>query len=107
MKYIKFKCKEVSYTTSDYYQDISNGPLLIQEPEVWLLSDGNAVLVFPDRITCYIGTATFKYVTVLEEVTEKSDLITQPNSSIIDSNTLLKAIAIAQNPNLAQSLIKD
>ena len=106
MKYIKFKCKEVNHNTSDYYQAISNGPKP-QEPEVWILNDGNAVIVFPDMITCYMGSPTFKYVTVLEEADEKANLTTQSNSGIIDGNVLLKAIAIAQNPNLAQSLIKE
>lgn len=106
MKYVKFKCREVNHSTSDYYQAISNGPKP-QEPEVWILSDGNAVIVFPDMITCYMGSPTFKYVTVLEESDEKANLTSQANSGIIDGNVLLKAIAIAQNPNLAQNLIKE
>ena len=104
MSYVKFNIKEKNLNSSDYYNAVSSGPQ-VQNPEVWKLTDGTYVIVMPDRITYYFGASSAHYLEVVDE--EKTELTNQPNSSIIDSNTLLKAIAIAQNPNLAQNLIKE
>jgi hypothetical protein len=105
MKKLKLSVNEkILLPSTDYYNETLKLPAP-KVPEIWRVQDGAAVLMFPDRLYMWITPLNFNSFEVLES--EKTELTSQPNSSIIDSSTLLKAIAIAQNPNLAQSLIKD
>ena len=91
---------------ADYYSELNKYPAP-KRPEFWLIEDGNgAVLMFPDRIYSYISPQTFNSLNI-ESEPEKPELTTQANSGIIDSQTLLKAIAIAQQPDLALNLLKE
>lgn len=90
---------------TDYYSDSAKYPAP-KEPEIWLIEDGNgAMLMFPDKTYSWISAPNYNILTVEPE--EKPELTTKPNSSIIDSSTLLKAIAIAQQPELALNLLKE
>lgn len=106
MDHIKIKVNHnIVLGKTDYYSDTSKYPAP-KQPELWLIEDGNgAMLMFPDKTYSWISAVN--YNTLVVEPEEKLELTSQPNSSIIDSNTLLKAIAIAQNPALATQLIKD
>lgn len=90
---------------TDYYSDSSKYPAP-KEPEIWLIEDGNgAMLMFPDKTYAWIAAHNYNSLNIEPE--EKPELTKMPNQSIIDSSTLLKAIAIAQDPALAMNLIKD
>ena len=105
MKTLKISVNEkVLLPSADYYNEALKLPAP-KVPEFWKVEGGAAVLMFPDRLYMWISPLNFNSFEISES--EKTELTPQANSSIIDSNTLLKAIAIAQNPNLAQSLIKD
>ena len=104
MSYVKFNIKEKNLTSGDYYNAVSSGTQ-VQEPEVWKLTDGTYVIVMPDRITYYFGTSSAHYLDIVTE--EKVELTQKANQSIIDSDTLLKAIAISKDPKLAAILLKD
>jgi len=102
MEYIKFKVKHTDITTKDYSNRITTGPQ-VQDPELWILAENSgAVLVFPDRMYCWVGNNTLQYLT---EIKGSNDPV--PVSQGIDGNILLKAIAIAQDPTLAMQLIKE
>lgn len=102
MKYVKFKVKQTDLSTSDYSARIMSGPQ-VQEPEIWILANNDgAVIVFPDRMYMWVGANTVQYLAGADEQVEQ-----KPVTEGINSNTLLKAIAIAQRPDLAISLIKD
>ena len=106
MDFVKIKINhKIVLPTSDYYAEAQKHPAP-KEPEIWLIEKGNgAVLMFPDRIYTWISPQNYNALEVCAE--ETSELTQKPNSSIIDSATLLKAIAIAQNPTLATQLIKE
>lgn len=105
MKTVKIPVNEkILLPSGDYYTEAGKHPAP-QVPELWMIQDGSAILMFPDRISLWISSLNVNSFELAEP--EKAELTPQPNSSIIDGNTLLKAIAIAQNPNLAQSLIKE
>lgn len=90
----------------DYYSEANKYPAP-KEPEIWLIEEGNgAILMFPDRIYQWISAQNYNTLDVRSSE-EKTELTQSTKSSIIDSSTLLKAIAIAQDPNLAEKLIKD
>lgn len=102
MQYAKFKIKPTDLKTSDYSTRVMNGPQ-VQEPEIWLLADTEgAVIVFPNRMYMWISSDTTKYI-LTEYKPEEQKSVTQS----IDSDTLLKAIAIAQKPELVVTLLKD
>lgn len=104
MEHVKFKVRRVKTNSSDYYNKVSSGPAP-KVPELWLFEDeSGAAIVFPDRITCYVGSTNLDSLEILEDE-PKAEQITK--SVGIDSTTLLKAIAIAQDPTLAMNLIKD
>lgn len=107
MDYVKIKINpKIVLPATDYYTESSKYPAP-SEPELWLIENGNgAVLMFPDRVYQWISPQNFNCFAVTPEE-EKIDLTTKGNSNIIDSSTLLKAIAIAQNPALATELLKD
>lgn len=106
MDFIKIKINhKIVLGKSDYYSDLGKYPAP-KEPEFWLIEDGNgAVLMFPDRTYSWISAVN--YNTMTPEPEEKPELTTKSVSSIIDSSTLLKAIAIAQQPELALNLLKE
>lgn len=106
MDFVKIKINhKIVLGKTDYYSDSAKYPAP-KEPEIWLIEDGNgAMLMFPDKTYGWISAVNYNLLT--PEPEEKPELTAKPNSCIIDSNTLLKALAIAQNPELAQSLIKD
>lgn len=104
MEYIKIKVRHVDYNSGDYYVKVSAAPAP-KQPELWIFNDGTGgAIIFPDRITAYIGTTNLDSIEILEEA-PKVEQATK--SQTVDSNTLLKAIAIAQDPTLALNLIKD
>ena len=105
MKTVKIPVNEkILLPSGDYYTEAGKHPAP-QVPELWKIQDGGAVLMFPDRITVWISPLNFNSFELAEP--EKPELTHKPNSGIIDSSTLLKAIAIAQNPALATELLKD
>lgn len=106
MDFVKIKINhKIVLGKTDYYSDSGKYPAP-KEPEIWLIEDGNgAVLMFPDKTYNWISAPNYNYLT--PEPEEKSELTKSVNSSIIDAQTLLKAIAIAQDPTLAMNLIKD
>lgn len=105
MKTLKLSVNEkILLPSTDYYNEALKQPAP-KVPEIWKIQDGSALLMFPDRLYMWITAPNFNSFETLE--LEKPELTQQSNSSIIDGNVLLKAIAIAQNPNLAQSLIKE
>lgn len=106
MDFAKIKVNhKILLPASDYYSEASKHPAP-REPEFWLIENGNgAVLMFPDRIYQWISPQNFNCLEICPE--ETSNLTQQSNSSIIDSSTLLKAIAIAQQPELALNLLKE
>jgi len=90
---------------ADYYSELLKYPAP-REPELWLIENGGgAVLIFPDKVYTWISPVNYNCLDTHAE--ETLDLTPTPKHSIIDSSTLLKAIAIAQNPALATQLIKD
>lgn len=102
MQYAKFKIKQTDLSTSDYSTKIMSGPQ-VQEPEIWILKNfDGAVVVFPNRMYMWVSSDTVQYI-LTEYKTEETKQTTQG----IDSNTLLKAIAIVQDPTLAVQLIKE
>lgn len=91
---------------TDYYSDANKYPAP-RHPEFWLIEDNfGALLMFPDKTYTYIGAMTFNGLNI-ETEQEKPELTAKPVSGIIDSSTLLKAIAIAQQPDLALNLLKE
>lgn len=106
MDYVKIKVNhKIVLGKSDYYSDSSKYPAP-KEPEIWLIEDGNgAMLMFPDRTYSWISPTNYNSLVI--EPDEKTELTTKPNQSIIDSSTLLKAIAISQQPELALNLLKE
>jgi len=107
MGHVKIKINDrIVLGKTDYYSDLNKYPAP-REPEFWLIEDGNgAVIMFPDKIYNYISPQTFNSLNI-ESEPEKPELTTQANSGILDSQTLLKAIAIAQQPELALNLLKE
>ncbi len=107
MQYVKLPIKQKSLNSTEYYNAVSSGPQ-VQEPELWELKDDSMVLVMPDRMS-YLFTGTNKhYFDVLDSKDDaKAEIVYKPQSQGIDSATLLKAIAIAQDPTLALNLIKE
>lgn len=107
MDYVKININsKIILPSTDYYSEASKHPAP-REPELWLIENGNgAVLMFPDRIYQWISPQNFNCLEVCPEE-EKTELISKANSDIIDSNTLLKAIAITKDSSLALQLIKD
>ena len=107
MDFIKIKINhKIVLDQASYFNDINKYPAP-REPEVWLISEANgAIVMFPDRTYVYISAQTFNGLDI-EPEPEKPELTRQANSGIIDSQTLLKAIAIAQQPELALNLLKE
>ena len=90
---------------NDYYSDASKYPAP-KDPELWLIEDGNgAILMFPDKTYQWISPPNYNSLAI--EPDEKTELTPKVSSGIIDSSTLLKAIAIAQQPELALNLLKE
>jgi len=107
MDYVKININSKIVLPSTDYYTASNKYPAPKEPELWLIEDGNgAILMFPDRIYQWISPQNFNCFEVCA-AEEKTELTAKPNQSIIDSSTLLKAIAIAQQPDLALNLLKE
>ena len=106
MDYVKININtKIVLPSTDYYSASAKYPAP-REPELWLIEDGNgAMLMFPDRTYSWISPPNYNSLAI--EPDEKTELTTKPNQSIIDSSTLLKAIAIAQQPDLALNLLRE
>lgn len=106
MDFIKIKINHrIVLGKADYYSDSAKYPAP-KEPEIWLIEDGNGgMLMFPDKTYSWISAVN--YNTLTAEPEEKTELTKAVTSSIIDAQTLLKAIAIAQDPTLAINLLKE
>jgi hypothetical protein len=92
---------KIKLPAADYYAESMKHPAP-REPEIWQVEGGGAVLMFPDRIYQWISPVNYNSLNIVEDAQA-----TAVSSSVIDSATLLKAIAIAQNPTLATQLIKE
>ena len=90
---------------ADYYSESQKYPAP-REPELWLIENGNgAVLMFPDRVYAWVSPQNYNTMDVCEDMELVETQSVQ--SQAVDGNILLKAIAIAQRPELAVDLIKE
>ena len=107
MDYVKININtKIVLPSTDYYSASAKYPAP-REPELWLIENGNgAVLMFPDKVYQWISPQNYNCFEVCA-AEEKTELTQKVNSGIIDSNTLLKAIAITKDSSLALQLIKD
>jgi len=105
MAHVKVKINPtIKISASDYYGEVTKYPAP-SEPEFWVIDGNNgAMMVFPDKTYTWISALTFNALKVVEDTEAE---IVQPSPPSFDGNTLLKAIAIAQKPELAVALIKD
>lgn len=106
MDFAKIKINhKIALPSVDYYSECLKYPAP-REPELWLIENGGgAVLMFPDKVYTWISPINYNSLDIHSE--ETLNLTPQSKHNIIDSSTLLRAIAIAQNPTLAIDLIKD
>lgn len=81
----------------------------VTEPTLVVLSDGCSAFKATTSFYCWFPKDTTDYLLRLLEA-QQPDSAPQPQVSVssgIDNITLLKAIAIAQQPELAMNLLKD
>lgn len=100
MKYIKFV---LDTTTQPSMADY--GSLPVKEPTIFKLSDGSGAIKFDTFNSYWLNAQVFNNMFVnAEEEAPKSQ---QPDPGSVTEATLLKAIAISHQPELALRLVKE
>ncbi len=104
MKTVKIPLSERVLSTTEwstYNHSIVDG----QFPIIYQITDGSAVLFTNSNIKQWVdaASAATMFRSVTEDLAPKPEIVQEQNS--ISADTLLKAIALAQNPQLIKDIL--